>query len=92
MISRRDLLKLSGLVGVAPAFPVFAKDLAAPDYKINIAPVTLDLSPRHKLKTIAYNGQVPGPLLRLRENQPVMIEVTRQIIRSTRRSNSPGSQ
>jgi FtsP/CotA-like multicopper oxidase with cupredoxin domain len=76
MISRRDLLKLPGLVGLASSFPAFAENFAAPDYKIEIAPVTLDLSPRHKLKTTAYNGQVPGPLLRLKENQPVTIEVT----------------
>jgi FtsP/CotA-like multicopper oxidase with cupredoxin domain len=75
MISRRDLLKVSGLVGLVPSFPAFTGDLAPPDYKIEIAPVTLDLSPRHRLKTTAYNGQVPGPLLRFRENQPVMIEV-----------------
>jgi FtsP/CotA-like multicopper oxidase with cupredoxin domain len=75
MISRRDLLKLSGLVGLVPSFPAFTGDLAPPDYRIDIAPVTTDLSPRHRLKTTAYNGQVPGPLLRLRENQPVMIEV-----------------
>ena len=76
MISRRDLLKLSTLVGLAPSFPTLARDLAAPDYKIDIAPITLDLSPRHRLKTTAYNGQVPGTLLRLKENQPVTIEVT----------------
>jgi FtsP/CotA-like multicopper oxidase with cupredoxin domain len=75
MISRRDLLKLSGLVGLAPSFPAFTGDLAPPDYRIDIAPVTIDLSPRHRLKTTAYNGQVPGPLLRWRENQPLMIEV-----------------
>jgi FtsP/CotA-like multicopper oxidase with cupredoxin domain len=50
--------------------------LAAPDYRIDIAPVTLDLSPRHRLKTTAYNGQVPGALLRFKENQPVTVEVT----------------
>jgi FtsP/CotA-like multicopper oxidase with cupredoxin domain len=76
MISRRDLLKLSTLVGLAPSLPAFARDLAAPDYKIDIAPVTLDLSPRHRLKTTAYNGQVPGALLRFKENKPVTIEVT----------------
>ena len=76
MISRRDLLKLSTLVGLAPSFRVLGRDLAAPDYRIDIAPVTLDLSPRHRLKTTAYNGQVPGPLLRFKENQPVTIEVT----------------
>jgi len=76
MISRRDLLKLSPLIGLAPSFPTLAQDLAAPDHKIDIAPITLDLSPRHRLKTTAYNGQVPGTLLRLKENQPVTIEVT----------------
>jgi FtsP/CotA-like multicopper oxidase with cupredoxin domain len=76
MISRRDLLKLSTLVGLAPSFPVLGRDLAAPDYRIDIAPVTLDLSPRHRLKTTAYNGQVPGALLRFKENQPVTVEVT----------------
>ena len=76
MISRRDLLKLSTLVGLAPSFPVLGRDLAAPDYRIDIAPVTLDLSPRHRLKTSAYNGQVPGALLRFKENQPVTVEVT----------------
>src|ERR1700729_3651000 len=76
MISRRDLLKLSTLVGLAPSFPVLGRDLAAPNYRSDIAPVTLDLSPRHRLKTTAYNGQVPGALLRFKENQPVTIEVT----------------
>src|SRR6202167_5382458 len=76
MISRRDLLKLSTVVGLAPSLPAFARDLAAPDYKIDIAPVTLDLSPRHRLRTTAYNGQAPGALLRFKESQPVTIEVT----------------
>ena len=28
------------------------------------------------IKTLGYNGQVPGPLLRLREGVPVSIDVT----------------
>jgi FtsP/CotA-like multicopper oxidase with cupredoxin domain len=74
MISRRDLLKLSGVAAVCSALPASAQD-ASPDLKLDIAPVTLDLSPRHQLKTVAYNGQVPGPLLRLKEGQAVTIEV-----------------
>ena len=74
MISRRELLKLPGLLSLAP-FASLARDFSQPDYKIDIAPVTLDLSPRHRLKTTAYNGQVPGPLLRLKENRPITIEV-----------------
>jgi FtsP/CotA-like multicopper oxidase with cupredoxin domain len=75
MISRRDLLKLSTLVGLGPSFSALPQVLTAPDHRIDIAPITLDLSPRHRLKTTAYNGQVPGALLRLKENQTVTIEV-----------------
>ena len=74
MLSRRDVLKLPGLLGLAPLV-AFPRDGAQPDYTIDIAPVTLDLSPRHRVATTAYNGQVPGPLLRLKENQPVTIDV-----------------
>jgi FtsP/CotA-like multicopper oxidase with cupredoxin domain len=75
MISRRDLLKLSAAAAVSPVLPAVPQDSSPPDYTLEIAAVTLDLSPRHKLRTVAYNGQAPGPLLRLREGQPVTIEV-----------------
>jgi len=78
MISRRDLLTGAGLVGIAAALPsesFRARAAPAADYVIDIAPVTLELSPTHRLKTVAYNGQVPGPLLRFKENQAVTIRV-----------------
>jgi FtsP/CotA-like multicopper oxidase with cupredoxin domain len=34
------------------------------------------------VKTVAYNGQVPGPLLRFKENRPVTIEVTNRTDRA----------
>jgi FtsP/CotA-like multicopper oxidase with cupredoxin domain len=76
MISRREFLQLSSGAGVACSMPAVTADWAAPDYKLEIAPVTLDLSPHHRLRTTAYNGRAPGPLLRLVENQPVSIEVS----------------
>ena len=76
MISRRDLLKLSSLAALAAPLPAFARDPDTADHKIDIAPLTLDLSPRHRVQTTAYNGQVPGALLRFKENRPVTIEVT----------------
>ena len=76
MISRRDLLQYSGLAALAASWPAFGQEPPAPDFRIDIAPLTLDLSPRHRLKTTAYNGQVPGALLRFKENRPVTIEVT----------------
>jgi FtsP/CotA-like multicopper oxidase with cupredoxin domain len=49
---------------------------AEADYSLRIEPVTLDIAPGMSIKTIGYNGQVPGPLLRLREGAPVSIDVT----------------
>src|ERR1700722_1053522 len=49
--------------------------LADPDYTIDIAPYSLEVSPRRMIKTIAYNQQAPGPLLRFKEGRPVTIDV-----------------
>jgi FtsP/CotA-like multicopper oxidase with cupredoxin domain len=76
MISRRDVLQISGMVAASAALPVAAQNFSIPDYRLEIAPFTHELSPRHKLKTVAYNRQVPGPVLRLKEGRPVTIEVT----------------
>jgi FtsP/CotA-like multicopper oxidase with cupredoxin domain len=73
MVSRRDVLKISGLASLGRTLPALAQ--AAADYTLVISPVTLDLSPRHRLRTVGYNGQVPGPLLRFKENRPVTIDV-----------------
>jgi FtsP/CotA-like multicopper oxidase with cupredoxin domain len=48
----------------------------ATDYKIRIAPISLEIAPGKVIKTTAYNGTVLGPALRLKEGQPVRIEVT----------------
>jgi FtsP/CotA-like multicopper oxidase with cupredoxin domain len=48
---------------------------APADYKLEIAPYTLDLSSKRSIRTLAYNGQVPGPVLRLKEGRPVTIDV-----------------
>ena len=53
-----------------------AQQLAPADYTIDIAAYELEAGPHRTIKTIAYNRQVPGPLLRLKEGQPVTIDVT----------------
>ncbi len=74
-------MQLTGLLGLAPSLPVFGRngppsdDARPSDYRLEIAPVTLDLSPSHHVRTVAYNGQAPGPLLRFKEGRPVTIEV-----------------
>ena len=45
------------------------------DHSLRIEPCTLEIGPGVTIKTLAYNGQVPGPLLRLREGVPVTIDV-----------------
>jgi FtsP/CotA-like multicopper oxidase with cupredoxin domain len=45
------------------------------DVTIHISPVELEVAPRKIMKTTGYNGSAPGPILRLREGQPVRVEV-----------------
>jgi FtsP/CotA-like multicopper oxidase with cupredoxin domain len=49
---------------------------SAPDLSLRIEPCTLEIGAGIHISTVAYNGQVPGPLLRLRRGKPVSIDVT----------------
>jgi FtsP/CotA-like multicopper oxidase with cupredoxin domain len=60
------------MTAVGAAMPLAAQTA---DYSLEIAPFTIDASSRHHYKTVAYNGSVPGPLLRLKEGRPVTIHV-----------------
>jgi len=64
------------MAAVSTALPRHAQSLAAADYTLDIAPTTLEISAKHSIRTLAYNQQVPGPLLRFKEGQPVTIDVT----------------
>ncbi|HVZ21636.1 MAG TPA: multicopper oxidase domain-containing protein, partial [Vicinamibacterales bacterium] len=55
--------------GAAPA------SSAKADYTLRIEDAALELGPDHIVGVTAYNGQFPGPLLRLKEGQPVTIDV-----------------
>ncbi len=74
MLTRRRFGQLGGMAAGAAALPAAWWD-AAPDFTLEIAPYTLEASPKHRFRTIAYNGQVPGPLLRMREGQAQTVEV-----------------
>jgi FtsP/CotA-like multicopper oxidase with cupredoxin domain len=45
------------------------------DVTIRISDVEIEVAPKKVIKTIGYNGSAPGPILRLREGQPVTVEV-----------------
>ena len=47
----------------------------AADFTLRIAPMMVELAPQVVISTIGYSNKVPGPLLRMREGQPVTIDV-----------------
>jgi FtsP/CotA-like multicopper oxidase with cupredoxin domain len=71
MLTRRRFVQMSGLAAAGAKLSA----QMPPDVKINIAPYLLEASPKHRFQTVAYNGQVPGPLLRLREGREVSVEI-----------------
>ena len=76
------MLKLSGMAVTSAALTGLAQQPAPADYTIDIAAYDLEVAPRRTIKTIAYNRQVPGPLLRLQEGRSVTIDVTNQTANS----------
>ncbi|HTH52535.1 MAG TPA: multicopper oxidase family protein [Edaphobacter sp.] len=74
-MNRRQLLKLSSMAASGIWASRYATGLAEPDYSLVIAPYALEIAPKRFIKTVAYNQQVPGPLLRLKEGRPVTIDI-----------------
>jgi len=73
MMNRREFLTVSGL-SIAGAALARAQTVA--DYKLEIAPLNLEIAPGKVIHTVAYNGRVPGPLIRWPEGKPITIDVT----------------
>jgi FtsP/CotA-like multicopper oxidase with cupredoxin domain len=48
---------------------------APPDYTIRIAPLQLEIAPGKTIRTTAFNGKVPGELIRIPEGRQVTIDV-----------------
>jgi len=67
---------MAGAAALAAALPAGAEALGDADARIDIAPYSLEVSHGRFIKTIAYNQQVPGALLRMQEGRPVAIDVT----------------
>jgi len=80
-VGRREFMKLAGATALAgstssatPA-PGHAVPAEKADYSIRIAPARIDLGGGHVVSTTAYNGQFPGPLVRLSEGRRVTIDI-----------------
>ena len=75
MITRRRFGQLSGMAAGTVLLTPAMRAATAPDIALEIAPYSLEASPKHHFRTVAYNGQVPGPLFRMRQGQEQTVEI-----------------
>jgi FtsP/CotA-like multicopper oxidase with cupredoxin domain len=82
MLNRREFLTVTGVSAVGAALasvPRFSSVAALPpakaDLTLRIAPVSVEIAPGVVIKTVGYNGKVPGPILRMREGKRVTVDV-----------------
>ena len=76
MLDRRHFLKAAA--GAVPAMSAIGQALAADapaDHTLTIGTGVVELGPDTIISTKLYNGQFPGPLLRMQEGKPVTIDV-----------------
>jgi FtsP/CotA-like multicopper oxidase with cupredoxin domain len=76
-LNRRSLLKVAGLLGVAPrlSWEAPAGEGKKADFTLHIDGGLIELAPGHIVSTTLYNGQFPGPLVRLQEGKPVVVDI-----------------
>jgi FtsP/CotA-like multicopper oxidase with cupredoxin domain len=75
MVTRRQMLKLFGMAAGSALLPASGQQPALADYTIRIAPIRLEIAPGRTVKTTAFNGRVPGELIRLQEGKTAAIDV-----------------
>jgi FtsP/CotA-like multicopper oxidase with cupredoxin domain len=83
--SRRNFLQAAGALAggswlsQAACKREVAKEVAGPaDYTLTIAVKPVELAPNRIISTATYNGQFPGPLLRLQEGKQVIVDIHNQ--------------
>ena len=78
-MNRRQFLLTAGAIaaqaGHGLLLPRHAAAASKAEHTLRIAPVSFELAPGKTIRTIGYNGTVPGPLLRLKEGKKVTIDL-----------------
>jgi FtsP/CotA-like multicopper oxidase with cupredoxin domain len=84
-IDRRRLLQAGGITALSTVLPklveaqssanTFASPEGAADHTIRIGNGLVELAPDRIISTTTYNGQFPGPLLRFKEGQQVVVDI-----------------
>lgn len=77
--NRREFILAGGALAASRLVPG-VKPKA--DYALTIGETTLQIAPGISIRTAAYNHQVPGPLLRVKEGVPLAIDVTNTLATS----------
>jgi FtsP/CotA-like multicopper oxidase with cupredoxin domain len=77
-MNRREFISKSAAAAalgasLSPTRELWAQSPA--DVRLEIASLKLEIAPGKHVETIAYNGQVPGPLIRWPEGKPITIDV-----------------
>lgn len=73
-LDRRQLLALGSVAATGAMVPALAQSNPRTQ-RLSIEPVTVELAPGAIVRTTGYNGLAPGPVLRLKEGEPVEIAV-----------------
>ena len=81
--SRREFLKTAGAVAGAALLTgekvlgraETSTESGSADYTLHIQTSPIELAPNRIVSVTTYNGQFPGPLLRLKEGQRVTVDV-----------------
>ena len=79
-MQRRDFLlaaggvALSGISDLSGPARLLAASAKA-DSTLRIAPLSVEIAAGKTIQTIAYNGSVPGPVLRMKEGKPIRVDV-----------------
>ncbi len=76
-MNRREFLSLTGTIvsSAALARAADAPGDAPADITLRLSEVAIELGQGHTIKTVAYNGKVPGPVLRMTEDKRVAVDV-----------------
>lgn len=77
-LSRRSFLHTAGALtagALAHRAPAQLVELPSSDYTLRIAATPVEIAPGHFISTTTYNGQFPGPLLRLKEGRRVTVNI-----------------
>ncbi len=82
-MNRRDFLlrgsgAVAGAFSLSPRLSLAAQARPPADYTIRIAPIRLEIAPGRTIKTTAFNGRIPGDLIRVREGSRVVIDVVNE--------------